>query len=132
MTLSEQVNKAISLVKNMFKDTEPIPPPPPDATVESLWAQIHELKFPKRKNRLGVEDAVKILLEDPDLPEIPIPMVAEIIREVFQAYGQKCRCSESSVRWYQSQRGLEWNIIRRRLPRIEVKDVLPPEDPNAP
>jgi len=124
MTLSEQVNKAIEVLKGMFKDTEPMPPPPPDATIESLWAEVYEFRNPKRKTRPGVEEAVKLLLEDQDLPEIPIPMIAEIIREVFSAYGLKCKCSESSVRWYQSQRNLEWSIVRRRLPKVEVtKDV---------
>lgn len=123
MTLSEQVSRAIGQLKGMFKDSEPMPPPPEDATVESLWAIICELQQPKRKYKPGVEEAVKLLLEDKELAEIPIPMIAEIIREVFSAYGLKCKCSESSVRWYQSQRNLEWAIVRRRMPKVEVKDV---------
>lgn len=123
MTLSEQVTKAINILKDMFKGTEPVPKPPPGATIDSLWAELYVLKNPRKTVKPGVEAAVKVLLEDKDLPEIPIPMVAEIIREVFQAYGQKCKCSESSVRWYQSQRNLEWAIVRRRLPKVEVKDV---------
>lgn len=120
MTLADQVNKAIAQLKGMFKGAEPLPPVPPDATVESLWAIICELRAPKKRFKPGVEEAVKLLLEDQELSEIPIPMIAEIIREVFGAYGLKCKCSESSVRWYQSQRGLEWAIVRRRLPRVEV------------
>lgn len=123
MTLAEQVNKAILVLKDMFKDSEPAPPPPEGATVEMLWALVLELRGQKKKVRPGVEEAVKLLLEDMDLSEIPIPMIAEIIREVFSAYGIKCKCSESSVRWYQSQRNLEWSIVRRRMPKVEVKDV---------
>lgn len=124
MNLSDQVNKAIHELKSLFGNTEPTPLPPPDATIESLWAELQELKNAKKKKHSpGVEEAVKLLLEDPDLPEIPIPMIAEIIREVFSAYGLKCKCSESSVRWYQSQRNLEWNIVRRRMPKVEVRDV---------
>jgi len=127
MNLSEQVNKAIQNVKDMFKDSDPVPPIPAGATLESLWAKIQELEKKRIVHKPGVEDAVKMLLEDPQLAEIPIPMIAEIIREVFSAYGVKCKCSESSVRWYQSQRNLEWNIIRRRMPKVEVvKDVIEP------
>lgn len=132
MTLSEQVTKAITSMKGLFREAEPIPPPPPDATIESLWAELYDYKFPRRKTKPNVEEAVRMLLEDPDLGEIPIPMIAEIIREVFQAYGVRCKCSESSVRWYQSQRGLEWNIVRRRLPKVEVRDVAQVGDTPTP
>lgn len=129
MTLSEQVSKAILELKALFKDSEPMPPPPEGATVESLWAMIQELTR-KKAAKPGVEEAVKLLLEDTDLAEIPIPMIAEIIREVFSAYGLKCKCSESSVRWYQSQRNLEWSIVRRRIPKVEVRDVAESSNPN--
>jgi hypothetical protein len=124
MNLSEQVNEAIKSLKGMFKDSEPAPPIPPDMTIEKLWI-LYLDATKKKKVQPGVEEAVKLLLEDDRLAEIPIPMIAEIIREVFGAYGLKCKCSESSVRWYQSQRNLEWAIIRRRLPKVEVKDVTP-------
>ena len=124
MNLSEQVNRAIVVLKGMFKDTEPAPPLPPELTIEALWVLYQDaINSKKKKQSPGVEEAVKLLLEDPELPEIPIPMIAEIIREVFSAYGLKCKCSESSVRWYQSQRNLEWAIVRRRMPKVEVKDV---------
>lgn len=131
MNLADQVNRAILTLKGMFGATEPMPMPPPDATIESLWAELQELKNAKRKKLSpGVEEAVKLLLEDPELAEIPIPMIAEIIREVFNVYGLKCKCSESSVRWYQSQRNLEWSIVRRRMPKVEVKDVTESSNPN--
>jgi hypothetical protein len=124
MNLSEQVNRAIVVLKGMFKDTEPAPPIPEGMTIEALWTLYQDaINTKKKKHSPGVEEAVKLLLEDPELPEIPIPMIAEIIREVFSAYGLKCKCSESSVRWYQSQRNLEWAIVRRRMPKVEVKDV---------
>ena len=121
MNLSDQVNKAVSLLKDLFRDAEPIGQPPPDATVESLWRELQLLKK-KKVRHPGVEECVKALLEDKDLAEIPVVMIAEIVREVFAAYGIKCKCSESSVRWYQSQRGLEWKIVKRRLPKVDVTD----------
>lgn len=131
MNLSEQVNRAIVVVKGMFKDNDPAPPIPEGMTLEQLWVMYQDLLNKKKKKQLpGVEEAVKLLLEDDALAEIPIPMVAEIIREVFSAYGLKCKCSESSVRWYQSQRNLEWAIVRRRMPKVEVKDVTESSNPN--
>lgn len=128
MTLSEQVNSAIGILKEMFVGSEPAPPIPEGMTIEKLWVLYLDATRKKKVRQPGVEEAVKLLLEDPNLGEIPIPMIAEIIREVFSAYGLKCKCSESSVRWYQSQRGLEWSIVRRRLPRVEVKDVTQPSN----
>lgn len=132
MNLSEQVNKAIYELRRLFKDTPPLPPIPTDMTLEDLWA-LYQAAISGKKKRAhpGVEEAVKVLLEDADLSEIPIAMIAEIVRETFAAYGVKCKCSESSVRWYQSQRNLEWSIVRRRLPRVEVKDVTQ-DDPSTP
>lgn len=117
MNLNDQVNKAVSMLKGLFRDAEPLGQPPPDATIESLWRELQLLKKKKIRHP-GVEECVKAILEAPELAEIPVAMVAEIVREVFAAYGIKCKCSESSVRWYQSQRGLEWKIIKRRLPKI--------------
>jgi hypothetical protein len=131
MTLAEQVNQAILDIKGMFKETVPAPPIPADMTLEKLWVLYQDsLNTKKKRSAPGVEEAVKLLLENDKLAEIPIPMIAEIIREVFGAYGLKCKCSESSVRWYQSQRNLEWSIVRRRLPRVEVKDVTQLGNPN--
>jgi hypothetical protein len=123
MNLSDQVNQAIMQLKEKFNGAEPAPTPPPDATIESLWSMILELRGIKKKHRPSVEESVRLLLEDEGLAEIPIPMIAEIIREVFNIYGIKCKCSESSIRWYQSQRNLEWTIVRRKIPRAEVVNV---------
>lgn len=132
MTLADQVNQAILAIKGMFKESDPAPPIPPDMTIEALWVLYQDaLNAKKKRVAPGVEEAVKILLEDPELAEIPIPMIAEIIREVFGAFGIKCKCSESSVRWYQSQRNLEWSIVRRRMPKVEVKDVTESSNSNS-
>jgi hypothetical protein len=111
MTLTEQIEEAIRVLNGLFERTEPIPPIPEDATLESLWAQLHANQI---KMKPGVEASVKLLLENVDLASIPIGLLAEIIREVFTQHGFSCKCSESSVRWYQSQRCLVWNIVRRK------------------
>jgi hypothetical protein len=131
MNLSDQVSKAILALKGMFKD-DLRPAPPPDATIEMLWDRILELEGLRRRDRPGVEQAAKLIMEDPSLDEIPISMIAEIIREVFGAYGLKCKCSESSIRWYQSQRNLEWNIVRRKNPKLEVLKNVAGSDTESP
>lgn len=128
MHLPQQVELAVDLLRGMFKDQIMVPDsPPPDATVEELWEemkimreQLDMLKRAKRKNRPRVELAARMLLEDDRLNEIPIPMIAELIRAVFKSYGMECSCSESSIRWYMSQRNLEWDIKKRKPPILEV------------
>lgn len=112
LTFQEQAVEAVQIIKDMFKDMCPIPERPADLTIDELWIMYCDKKF--KYKTPGVENAVKLLLEDPRLCEIPIPMIAEIIREVFGAYGINCSCSTKSVRWYQSQRGMAWNIVRRK------------------
>jgi len=81
MNLSEQVNKAILVVKSLFKDTTPTPPIPEGMTIETLWVMYQEtIRGKRKKHTPGVEETVKLLLEDTELPEIPISMIAEIIR----------------------------------------------------
>jgi hypothetical protein len=121
----------VNLIKDMFGGYEPDFPdhPPADATVESLWAdlikvrkELHASKRLKRGVKPKAEDAAKLLLCDMRLSQIPIPMIAEIIRGVFKSYGIESKCSESSVRWYQSQYGLDWPIVRRTLPPIRINN----------
>ena len=130
MELQEQIKVAVDLVSDMFKGQVPNIPqrPPEDATLESLWEEIVRLrreldamKKIKRGVRPKVEGAVRILLEDERLAEISVPLIADIIRKVFNRFDTKCECSESSVRWYMSQRNLTWNIIRRRLPKPSIE-----------
>ena len=59
------------------------------------------------------------LLERQELGELPFSVIAEIIRGVFHKFGLPCEVTPGSISWYQSQRGLEWNIVRRRLPKME-------------
>jgi hypothetical protein len=128
LTLEQQIQEAIGLLKGMFGKDEPAPPgPPAEATVESLWAEVlalqselAQLKKLKRGVKPKVEDAVKLMVENQALAQIPIPMIAELIREVFKSYGIPSKCSESSVRWYLSQFSLEWDIVRRQLPPVRV------------
>lgn len=130
MELQEQIKVAVDLVSDMFKGQVPNIPqrPPEDATLESLWEEIvrlrkelDALKKIKRGVRPKVEGAVKLLLEDDRLAEISVPLIADIIRKVFNRFDTKCECSESSVRWYMSQRNLQWNIVRRRLPKPQIE-----------
>lgn len=128
LPLEQQLQEAVGLLKGMFGNAKQEPPgPPKGATLESLWKEIialrkeiTQLKKTKRGVKPKVEDAVKLIIEDPRLAQIPIPMIAELIREVFKSYGIASKCSESSVRWYLSQFSLEWDIIRRQLPPIRI------------
>jgi hypothetical protein len=128
LTLEQQIQEAIKVLKDMFgKDEQASPGPPAEATIESLWGEIlslqkelSQLKKLKRGDKPKIEDAVKLMVENQRLAQIPIPMIAELIREVFKSYGIPSKCSESSVRWYLSQFSLEWDIIRRQLPPVRV------------
>ncbi len=130
LTLEQQIKEAVVLLKGLFGNHEQEPAgPPTDATVESLWNEVMELrkelrilKRTKRGVKPKVETAVKLLVEDERLAQLPIPMIAELVREVFKSYGIKCNTSESAVRWYLSQNSLEWDIIRRKLPPVKVHE----------
>ena len=136
LTLEQQTAEAVQVIKGMFGKSEPEPlGPPAEATVESLWSEILELrkelkaiKKLKRGVKPKVGDAVKLLVEDQRLAQIPIPIIAEIIREVFKTYGIPSKCSESSVRWYLSQFSLEWDIVKRQMPPIKVNTDDPETD----
>lgn len=131
LTLEQQIQEAIKTLRSLFGNNKPEPNgPPEDATVDSLWSEIVALRkeiTALRKTKRGVkpkvEDAVKLLVEDQRLAQIPIPMLAELIREVFKSYSINCKCSESSVRWYLSQFSLEWDIVRRQLPPVRLPDA---------
>lgn len=140
MQLEDQVTLAIKEVKSLFNS----PPPakastlPPDATLESLWAvivaqqeELTKLKGKKRGGHPKIEDAVKLLITNPMLAQIPIPMVANIIRDVFNLYGVKSACSEGSVRWYISQKSLIWDVVNRQLPRIPTLMPRTQDEPTS-
>lgn len=128
MQLPQQVELAVDILRGLFKEQIMVPEdPPPGVTVEELWEemkimreQLDTLRRAKRKNRPKVEQAARLILEDPRLTQIPIPMIAELIRAVFKSYGIDSSCSESSIRWYMSQRTLEWDIKKRTPPILEV------------
>ena len=131
MELQEQIKLAVDLVSDMFRGQTPAGVSerlPPDATLESLWREVLELrreldsmKKVKRGVRPKVEGAVRLILEDERLAEVSVPLIADIIKKVFNKFDLKCECSESSVRWYMSQRNLTWNIQRRQLPRPSIE-----------
>jgi hypothetical protein len=132
LPLEQQIQEAIKELKTLFGNAEPGPiGPPVDATIESLWAELEaarkeimQLKKTKRGVKPKIESAVKLLVENQELAQIPIPMIAELIREVWKSYGIASACSESSVRWYLSQFSLDWDIVRRQLPPVRLPDDI--------
>lgn len=128
MHLPEQVELAVEILRGLFPHKVMVPDtPPPGITVEELWAEMRELRDQidllnraKKKNRPRIEHAARLILEDERLTEIPVPMIAELIRAVFKSYGLDSACSEASIRWYMSQRNLEWDIKTRRAPILEA------------
>jgi hypothetical protein len=108
MSLRDQIDRAIAKTNELFPE---VPPIPEGATVESLWAEILILKGLIKKPK--VQSAIRLLLEDPKLAGVPIPLLASIIKTCFEQHNFDCNCSESSIRWYISQKTLEWNIVRR-------------------
>ena len=114
MNLKEQVDNAMVDVDLLFTDA---PHPPENATVESLWLEILKLRGLIKKPK--VQAAIKLLLEDKELAGIPIPLMANIIKAGFEKRGFECNCSESSIRWYISQKTMEWSIVRRADPKVE-------------
>lgn len=130
MNLQDQIKAAVDSITDMFRGqiTEAHLLPPEDATPEQLWEEVRRLrkeldalKRIKRGVKPKVEEAVKRILEDERLSELSVPLIADIIRKVFNRFDTKCECSESSVRWYMSQRNLTWNIVRRRLPKPSIE-----------
>lgn len=109
LTVTEQVKKAAKVVNELFVD--PMPQMPEDATLESLWKEICTLRSAVKKPKKV--DAIKRLLEDDELTGLPIALIADIIRRVFEKHGLKCETSESSIRWYVSQKTLVWDIKPR-------------------
>lgn len=109
LTINEQAVLAAQTVNSLFMGTTPTIPP--EATLESLWAEICRLKGKVKKPKKV--DAIKLLLEDENLTGLTIPLMADIIQRVFKRHGVTCDTSDSSIRWYISQKTLEWNIKPR-------------------
>ncbi len=117
LTLTEQAIIASQQVDSMFVGT--IPPIPEDATIESLWKELCRANRKSKKPKKV--DAVKILLEDSRLTGLSIPLLADIIKKVFNRNGVTCDTSESSIRWYISQKTLEWDIKPRDKKIIDIE-----------
>jgi hypothetical protein len=94
----------------MFYDGER-PHPPEDATVESLWEEILRLKKLFRPPKK--QDVVRALLEDEALVDVPVAVLADVMRLVYEQHKLPCSTSEGSIRWYISQRTLQWDIKQR-------------------
>ena len=109
LTVYEQAVEAARIVNELFEKA--VPPVPEGATVHSLWIELCKLKGKTKKPKKVT--AIQLLLEDPRLVGLPIPLIADIIKKVFTRAGIACDTSDSSIRWYISQKTLEWKIQPR-------------------
>lgn len=121
LPLKEQVVRAIEKVDAMFYDGNK-PPVPEGETLQSLWDEILKLrgliKTPKKVA------AVKMLLEDDELSDIPIAVLSDILQTVYKRHGVKCETSENSIRWYISQNTMIWDIKRRTRETTRLPDKI--------
>lgn len=132
MTLDQQLIKGTRVLQGMFADFETQNPPIPDnASIEELWhtiqalrEELREIKKIKRGTRPKVEQAVKLLIEDQDLAQLSLPILAGLVRAVFKLNGLKTNCSAKSIRWYLSQRALTWDIIRRQDAELDIELIV--------
>ena len=109
MTVHQQAIEAARMVNELV--IKAMPPVPEDATVESLWKELCMLRGQVKKPKKVT--AIRMLLEDARLTGLPIPLIADIIKKVFLRAGINCDTSNSSVRWYISQKTLDWDIKPR-------------------
>ena len=109
LTINEQAVLAAKTVNELFVNS--LPPIPEGATVESLWIELcrqkGKIKNPKKA------DAVQTILEHPQLTGLTIPLIADIIQKIFKMHNVPCDTSDNSIRWYISQRTLDWDIKPR-------------------
>jgi hypothetical protein len=126
LTINEQAQKAVESVNGLFSGT--IPPIPEGATLESLWLEVCRQKGCAKKPRKV--EAIKLILEDPQLDGLTIPLIADIIKRIFLRHDIPCDTSDSSIRWYISQKTLEWNIVprSRKMSDLDINALtLPPK-----
>jgi hypothetical protein len=116
LTVQNQAIEAAKAVNSLFRGE--FATIPKDATVESLWEELQRLKGKIKKPKKVA--AVKLLLEDERLTGLSIPLLADIIKKVFHRHGVACDTSDSSIRWYISQKTLDWDIKAREKRMIEV------------
>lgn len=120
LSISEQARIAARNLDSLFNSQ--LPPVPEGATIDSLWAEVCRLRKHTPKPRKV--EAIRMILEDPRLVGLSIPLIADIIKKVFHHNGVSCDTSDSSIRWYISQKTLEWNIQPRDKNPIDVSKVL--------
>jgi hypothetical protein len=109
LTINEQAITAARAVDALFVDAMPVMPV--GTTIESLWEELCRLRGKIKKPKKV--DAIRLLLEDDRLVGLTIPLLADIIKKVFHRHGVTCDTSDSSIRWYISQKTLEWDIKQR-------------------
>ena len=115
LTINEQAILAGQLVNELFVSS--CPPVPEDATIENLWMEICILRNKIRKPKKVT--AIQILLEDERLTGLTTALIADIIQSVFKLHSLDCNTSDNSIRWYISQKTLEWQI----KPRLKEKTL---------
>lgn len=109
MKIKEQAIAAIKVVESLFD--EGMPPIPEEATVDTLWAEICRLRGKVKKPKKV--EAIRLLLEDERLVGLNPALIADIIRNVYKRHNVPCDTTEASIRWYVSQKTMEWNIKPR-------------------
>jgi hypothetical protein len=109
LTINEQAIAAARAVDALFNGAMPLIPE--GVTLQQVWEELQRLKGKVKKPKKV--DAIKLLLEDDTLTGLPIPLLADIIKRVFLRHGVPCDTSDSSIRWYISQKTLEWDIKQR-------------------
>ena len=124
LSITQQAIAAGKAIDALFDDG--MPPLPPDATVESLWAELCRLRGKVKKPKKV--EAIRLLLEDDRFTALNVDLMAELIQRVFKRHGVACNTSGESIRWYISQKTLEWNIKARdkRAINFEIESIEKP------
>ena len=116
-TIREQALLGVEIIESLFIGG--MPPVPKEATVNSLWAEICRMKGRVKKPKKV--EAIRLLLEDERLAGLNTALIADIIKRVFHRHGLNCNTTDASIRWYISQKTLEWRIIPRLKRTIETE-----------
>ena len=106
LSITQQAIEAAKTIDALFDDG--MPDVPPDATVESLWAELCRLRGKVKKPKKV--EAIRLLLEDKRFTALNVELIAEIIQRVFKRHGLPCDTTGASIRWYISQKTIDWDI----------------------
>ncbi len=109
LSVTQQAIEAAKKIDALFD--EGMPAIPPDATVDSLWAELCRLRGKVKKPKKV--EAIRLLLEDDRYTALNVDLIAEIIQKVFRRHGVSCNTTGSCIRWYVSQKTLDWDIKAR-------------------